>query len=315
VATPDIRALLERRVATLKKSRADLAEALDLQAALIRESLASPRSPETQPFPLPREHLVTRVRNGVPLLHDQPVFIDIQFAGDLFSRLVNLLQQRDDADLAGRLDALASAALSGALDPERLFGEAFVHHSGHLAEIAAPMRVDAELLITLATQSVAPLLRAYSQRLTPLIEAAADGTLTGAEWTRGYCPICGGWPLLGELRGVELARWLRCIACGSGWRTQRLRCPYCGNDDYRTLGSLAVEGEVRQRIEVCERCKGYLKVVNAFDPPPAELLAIEDVASMHLDIVAIDRGYQRPGGNGFSIELALPDSEWVEELA
>jgi hypothetical protein len=31
--------------------------------------------------------------------------------------------------------------------------------------------------------------------------------------------------------------------------------------------------------------------------------------------VAIERGYQRPGGTGFVIELAVPDEEWVEELA
>ena len=100
-------------------------------------------------------------------------------------------------------------------------------------------------------------------------------------------PGSGAWPLLGELRGVELAQWLRCSACGSGWRGQRLVCPYCANSDYRGLGTLAIEGEQRFRISVCERCKGYVKVGNAFDPPPPELLAVDDVASMHLDLAAI----------------------------
>jgi hypothetical protein len=58
-----------------------------------------------------------------------------------------------------------------------------------------------------------------------------------------------------------------------------------------------------------------LKVGNAFDPPPAELLAIDDVASMHLDLAAVERGYQRPGGSGYRIELAVPEAEWIEELA
>jgi FdhE protein len=92
-------------------------------------------------------------------------------------------------------------------------------------------------------------------------------------------------------------------------------CPFCGNDDYRTLGTLTVEGEQRFRISVCERCKAYLKVGNAFDPAPAELLALDDVASLHLDLVAIERGYQRPPGSGYRIELALPEVEWLEELA
>jgi hypothetical protein len=44
-------------------------------------------------------------------------------------------------------------------------------------------------------------------------------------------------------------------------------------------------------------------------------LPLDDVASLHLDLAAIERGYQRPAGTGYQIELAVPDAEWVEELA
>jgi FdhE protein len=207
------------------------------------------------------------------------------------------------------------AATSGLLDPEQLFSEAFVHHQDHLGELAAAAGVDGDLLSTLATRAVAPVLQAYAERLVPMLEQVDDGTVTGAAWTRGYCPVCGSWPLLGELRGVELAEWLRCSACGAGWRFQRLQCAYCANQDYRSLGSLAVEGEQRFRVSVCERCKGFLKVGNAFEPLPADLLPLDDAASLHLDLAAIERGYQRPAGSGYRIELAVPDVEWVEELA
>ena len=52
----------------------------------------------------------------------------------------------------------------------------------------------------------------------------------------------------------------------------------------------------------------------AFDPPPPELVQLEDAVSVHLDVAAIERGYHRPGGSGFVIELAVPEEEWVEEL-
>jgi len=307
--------LLDRRLAAVRKSRPELGEALDLQEQLIRQSLMSARPPQARPFPLPREHLAARIRNGVPVLHDQPAHVDVRFAADLFSRLVNDLQEREDAELQSGLNALVEAATNGRLDPERLFGEAFVQHADHLAEIALQSGVDAELLTTVAAQAVAPLLRAYAEHLLPLVERLDDGAPDGAVWQRGYCPVCGGWPSIAELRGVELALFLRCAGCGSGWRWQRLGCPYCGNDDYHTLHTLTIEGEKRFRISVCERCKGYLKVGNAFDPPPAQLLPLDEVASLHLDVVAIERGYHRPGGTGFSIELAVPEDEWVEELA
>lgn len=300
--------LLDRRVTALSKARPDLGGPLEVQSAFIRTTLGMPRAPRVQAFPLPREQAAGRLREGVPLLHDQPLALDVNFGAELFSRLVSALEAREDANL----QAIADAATHGLLDPRQLFEEAFVQHPDHLAQLAIQARIDGDLLVTLASQAVAPVLRAYADHLLPLIDRLDDGTPRGAAWSKGYCPICGGWPLLGELRGVELARWLRCAACGSGWRTQRLVCAFCGNEDYHLLGTLAVEGEQRFRIEVCERCKSYLKVGNAFDPPPAELLALDDVASLHLDVVAIERGYQRPAGSGFRIELAVPESEWSE---
>lgn len=307
--------LLDRRLAALRNSRRELDAALTLQEALIRTTLSGAREPRADPFPMPREGLVARVREGVPLLHDQPITLDIHYAADLFSRLVNVLSERNDAELADRLAPVVTAATAGLVDPERLFAEAFVQHMDHLAEIAAAAGADPEVLATLAQRTVAPLLHAYAEHLLPLLERADDGTTNGAAWHLGYCPICGAWPLLGELRGVELAQWLRCSACGSAWRGQRLACAYCANADYRTLGTLVIEAERRFRVSTCERCKGYLKVGNAFDPPPPEFLALDDVASMHLDVAAIEQGYQRPSGSGYRIELAVPEAEWLEELA
>jgi FdhE protein len=310
-APQDLVSLLDRRVVALKKARPELAEAVELQSQLIRAGLTAARPAQAQPFPLPREHAAARVRAGVPLLHDQPAHLDLHFAADLFSRLVNALQERPEAELASRLDALVTAATAGTLDPERLFGEAFVQHHDHLRELALQAGVEPELLATLAGHAVAPLLRAYAAHLAPLLERVDDGV----GWQRGYCPVCGGWPLIGELRGVELAQYLRCAACGNAWRWPRLMCAYCGNDEYQSLGTLAVEGEQRFRISVCNRCRGYLKVCNAFDPPPPELVPLEDAVSVHLDVAAIERGYQRPSGSGFVIELAVPEQDWLEELA
>jgi FdhE protein len=302
--------LLDRRVSALRRAHPEAEEPLSLQSLLIRTALGAARAPEAPPFPLPREQVVARVRSGVPMLHDQPVRLDIHFAADLFSRLVNALRDRDDAELQAGLDGIVAASTAGRIDPERLFSEAFVQHHSHLTDLAIQVEVEPELLATLAGQSVAPILRAYAERLMPLVERATDG-----DWTVGYCPVCGGWPLVGELRGIELARWLRCAGCGSGWRSQRLLCPYCANTDYHSLGTLTIEAEQRFRIAVCERCHSYLKVCNAFDPAPAALLPLEDVISLHLDVAAIERGYHRPVGSGYPIELAAPGDDWLDELA
>src|SRR5215468_4744731 len=125
--------LLDRRVAALRKSRPDLEAGLGLQEQLIRTSLTSARQPIAEPFPTPREQVAARVREGVPLLHDQPASVDVHFAADLFSRLVNVLQQRHDDVTEPKLNALVASATGGGLDPQRLFTEAFVQHRDHLA--------------------------------------------------------------------------------------------------------------------------------------------------------------------------------------
>lgn len=306
--------LLDRRVRALSKTRADLADGLELQALLIRVALSSARRPVTAPFPLPRERAVGRLRQGVPLLHDQAVEIDVHFAADLLSRTVNALLDREDPELRPRLEALVAAATAGAFDPQRLFTEAFVNHHDHLAEMATAAGADAELLIGLARHAVAPILRGFAAHLLPVLEQVQRQSTDGAQWQAGYCPICGAWPLLGEVRGAELAHHLRCGGCGAGWRADHMVCPYCANDDPHSLETLYVEGEQRFSIGACNRCRGFLKLARTVDPPPPELLALEDAASAHLDMAAIERGYHRPSGAGFPLELALAEPEWAEEL-
>ena len=69
---------------------------------------------------------------------------------------------------------------------------------------------------------------------------------------------------------------------------------YCGNQDHNSLGYLYAESQPdKMRVEVCDQCHGYLKVIASFSPTPPELLAIEDLATLHLDYIAQQRGYAR----------------------
>ncbi|MBI3522460.1 MAG: formate dehydrogenase accessory protein FdhE [Chloroflexi bacterium] len=124
-------------------------------------------------------------------------------------------------------------------------------------------------------------------------------------WERGYCPVCGAWPALAELVGAEKRRVLRCVRCGVGWSWLVLLCPYCGNDDHRSLGTLRLEEpepadpkggrSPEVRVDVCDRCHGYLKAIGTFSSHSKVRLVAEDVATVELDVAATDAGYRRPG--------------------
>ncbi|NIQ92706.1 MAG: formate dehydrogenase accessory protein FdhE [Deltaproteobacteria bacterium] len=44
---------------------------------------------------------------------------------------------------------------------------------------------------------------------------------------------------------------------------------------------------------VCEQCKGYVKVVDTRETGDPRGLAVDDVVTTHLDLLAEDEGYQR----------------------
>ena len=68
------------------------------------------------------------------------------------------------------------------------------------------------------------------------------------------------------------------------------------------LGVVQIEGESGLRIDYCETCRGYLKT---YDGQGDEALLLADWTSLHLDVIAHDRGLKRLATSLFEIESAL----------
>jgi hypothetical protein len=172
----------------------------------MQDAPSTDRPPRLGRFVLPPQRAAAKLRHGTPLLHDEPVRLDLDLAADRFTRL---------AGAGGASAGLVEAATKGRIDLARVFEEAFVQHADHVAQLAAFAGVDAALLAALAEQAVAPLRRAYGEALRPLVEryVGQDGL-----WDRGYCPVCGAWPDLVETAAEgRPADRLRCGACGTTW--------------------------------------------------------------------------------------------------
>jgi formate dehydrogenase maturation protein FdhE len=48
------------------------------------------------------------------------------------------------------------------------------------------------------------------------------------------------------------------------------------------------------RVEICGGCGGYLKTVDVAELSPFPLLAIADLETMELDMMAMEKSYRRP---------------------
>ena len=188
------------------------------------------------------------------------------------------------------VDALAT----GRLDPLALFEAAVAEDPDRLDDLARAAGDDHGVLRVVGPIVAMPMLHACRQAWTPLVPAA---------WAEGYCPICGGWPAFAEARGLDGQRRLRCGRCGGDWRTERLRCPFCGERGHEHLGSLVSEGPERQSVDVCERCRHYVKALTALVPIRPEHVFLQDLATLVLDVIALERGYCRPAAKGRRVEV------------
>ena len=119
-----------------------------------------------------------------------------------------------------------------------------------------------------------------------------QAVLQQSRWQAGCCPVCGSAPLLAEFRGLEQIRFLRCGLCAADWEFPRLQCPHCGNRDHRQLGYFHVEHEQDKfRAATCDVCHGYVKTASTLAALDGPQLLVMDVATMHLDLAAIERGF------------------------
>ncbi len=260
------------------------------------------------PVALTRDEAVGKLEKGMPLLHDVDLELDVPAARALMLHLAGALEtmaQEDGPPQRGAA-ALYETAWEGhsvlsrataahqirlALEDTRLdLGLLLPHVAASdkefIAGLAQDLELDPELVWTLAQNVLRPVLRAWRRQLAPLVEEIS--------WLKGYCFLCGTAATLGELQEDNQVKHLRCGHCGGDWPFPRLQCTQCGNEDHTTLGFLYPEHQREtMRIEICHKCKGYLKVIAAFSPTPVELLAVEDLATLYLDFIAQERGYGR----------------------
>ncbi len=242
-----------------------------------------------------------KMERGLPLLHDLDLELDTQAARELMINLAAAMETIGKKHERRKLrlpwihaaggPASAARRIRTALEENKLDVGALLLHvaagdNGPAASAAQGLGLDPGLVRTLAHHALKPALRAWCRQLTPLAK--------GVPWRKSNCFVCGAAATLAELRENNQEKHVRCGSCGADWRIGRLQCLYCGNEDHKTLRYLYDEANrEKMRVEVCDKCKGYLRVISSFAPTPPELLPIEDLAALHLDYIARDRGYTR----------------------
>ena len=133
--------------------------------------------------------------------------------------------------------------------------------------------------------------------LKPFLESHAvllNGLVDQEHWRHGYCPVCGGSPDFAFLDRDRASRWLFCSRCNAEWLFQRLECPFCGNEDQKSLAYFTDDTGL-YRLYVCEKCRHYIKTIDLRQTAADILLPLERLETIDLDTQAQQKGY-RPYG-------------------
>ncbi len=269
---------LRNRAQQLKEKRPGYATLLDFYVA-IREAQQQSK---------PRVQVVSaKPANGstaasaFPLTGDAGFPVDIKSSVSLFDKLCRLGNTANQY-LASQVKSIKQAIADGKLNLEALLAGGC--RAGSVEQTAVNQGLDAQVLSFLVVNST-----------RPSIEAARDQLLKGVksnEWRECSCPVCSSPPVLSLLEGDPARRHSLCSYCGHRWRVDRVSCSCCGNSDPDSLHSFFDEDEKTCRIDLCDKCHQYMKTIECGNLEESDPV-LEDLATLHLDVVAIEKGYAR----------------------
>jgi FdhE protein len=230
-----------------------------------------------------------REMEGFPLISREEFLIDVPSSTALFEAICTASKHANEK-MRINIQILEEAFSVNALRLEDLLK----HHADdtYLDLVIRDFAIDKAVLIFLIHMSIYPSLHAHAEMLKDQINLK--------QWLRGYCPICGSRPLMSEFNAEGLREYL-CSFCGFEWPGERLKCPFCENSDHTKLHYFYAEGDEAYRVDICDACNQYIKTVDSrkldYDPD----LGLEDIVTIHLDILASEKGFKRPVASPWGI--------------
>ena len=235
------------------------------------------------------------LENRAPLLTGATIAIESNSLRRWTERLLRTASRCGTEKMATLKDVLQETTD----DPLFLFKAALCLDESALKQIAVNCHADPDAFQAVTALLPVPFLHACNRRWARSLPHG---------WVEGYCPICGGWPAIAEVRGIDRSRYFRCGRCAGEWQVNCLVCAYCGMTDHEQLISLVPEqGGNTRVIEACKRCLGYVKTFTTLQATPAARVMLDDLGSVDLDIVAVEHGYKRPPGPGYRFSVTVID--------
>ena len=229
-----------------------------------------------------KDVLNSQMVNGTPLLKFDDLNLDWALVEDTFIKIGSVFAAFPELFnnvpewLPGQKPKLFKEAIKAWFNGDKLSAEIVSYYT------------DEHLLAAIIHQTIKPFLASHAQELI--------GEVNQELWQRDYCPVCGGISDFAFLEKEAGARWLLCSNCDTQWLFQRLTCPYCGNNDHKSLSYFVGDSE-RYRLYVCDKCHCYLKAIDLrkVEDTADIILPLERFMTIDMEHQGQEKGYN-PGG-------------------
>lgn len=274
----------KERVAWFREKRPAYRQILDFYEGIWEAQNGIKATLNIPPIEIEENLKKIKFRKGFPLLNKEDFHVDVSAAKKVFEATLQL-GEKSPSRLREEMERIKQTILHKTLDIETML-------SGYLDEkflqdTANNLEIDYPILSFLVRTGVEPSIRANTAHFK-------ESPITIDVWSNGYCPICGSAPCMALFRKDGGKRYVLCSFGGYEWQIQRLTCPFCGNKDHKTLRYFFAEGNEGYRVDLCDQCHQYIKTVDSRNLGYEPVLALEDLVTLHLDILASQQGFQRP---------------------
>ncbi len=220
----------------------------------------------------------SRNSKGIPLLSPEDIKIDPHLLDKILRDIHQILRNKREEAIPATFNSSSLA------EQHRLLIKGLMEDGSVLESLAGDLEIDYTIFYFLVNQALSPFIASYAEKLAEI----ADSN----NWLRGYCPICGRESLIARLEEETGRRWLFCPLCHTEWLFKRLVCPFCENDDQESLRYFFAEGDEAHRIDVCDKCKRYIKTIDSRRMDNIMNLFVETLSTLALDIVADKEGFR-----------------------
>jgi FdhE protein len=275
----------KNRIQQLKQKRPGYEDILDFYQRVKELQDRTKASLRIEPIKFKRGWKALLAKEGFSLMQKEDFPLDIEASAKLFQTLCQIGREANP-HMAEQVKKIQDAIDNQRIDLKQLLKEGLKEQ--RIEQVADEFGFDKKVFRFLIQKTIQPSIEASIKQL--------GSELDPETWLKGYCPLCGSLPSLSLLKEEVGKRYLLCPYCGYQWRIDRIFCPFCGNREQESLHYFYGEGEEIYRIDLCDKCHQYIKTIDYRELKESDP-ALEDLATLHLDILASQKGFKRPFPN------------------